>query len=163
MKYPTMTEFVLDQEKRFEANKEGWAVDYIDSIFRYASFIKQPLKNEMFVPCDKEGNVLEEPKCEIFDKNIECNCNEEQGHKCHLTNHKYKKAKEKVLFEGFSFQMNGFYCSEEEVIQQVREGEFKIFKSDFTRKVETIEDLLNAGANLATAGRSLNEILTQTC
>lgn len=46
----------------------------------YDKFIEQPLKLEMFVPCDEDGNVLNQKLCDFS---------------------KYQQAKEKVLFEGF--------------------------------------------------------------
>src|SRR5690606_19676303 len=54
----------------------------------YAQFLKQPLRLEMFVPCDEEGNVLEVP---TDTTSMRRNQKIEQ----------YNEAKEKVLFEGF--------------------------------------------------------------
>jgi hypothetical protein len=51
----------------------------------------------MFVPCDEDGNVLEEPLAYNF-KSVELFTN---------YNIKYQKAKEKVLFEGFEVQKQG--------------------------------------------------------
>lgn len=66
----------------------------------YAKFLKQPLTLGMFVPCDDEGNVLEEPKqtyltCSFFEHQQFFNKQK-----------KYEKAKEKVLFEGFNILSN---------------------------------------------------------
>ena len=52
----------------------------------------------MFVPCDEDGNVLEEPKgtnleSSFFEMQVDFNLNK-----------KYQKAKEKVLFEGFELK-----------------------------------------------------------
>ncbi len=33
-------------------------------IYNYATFLKQPLKLEMFVPCDEGGNIIPIPKSE---------------------------------------------------------------------------------------------------
>lgn len=55
-------------------------------IYNYATFLKQPLKIEMFVPCDDEGNVLEYFPIHRFADNPE-------------KYRRYKKAKENVLFE----------------------------------------------------------------
>ena len=82
MKLISMTEFVLSHEA---------TTDYEYQLKRhlnYAKFLKQPLKLEMFIPCDEKGNVLEKPK--DWHKHISFTDNE---HK------KYQKAKEKVLFK----------------------------------------------------------------
>lgn len=52
-----MTDFVLESAEQ----------PYIDGskykdVISYAKFLKQPLKLGMFVPCDEDGNVLEEPE-----------------------------------------------------------------------------------------------------
>ena len=31
-------------------------------MFKYANFLKRPLELGMFIPCDKDGNVLEKPQ-----------------------------------------------------------------------------------------------------
>ena len=61
----------------------------------YDSFLKQPLKLEMFVPCDKDGNVLGEPY------------NDGNGDNYFgVLLDEYQQAKEKVLFEGFEKAKN---------------------------------------------------------
>lgn len=61
----TMTDFVLEQEFTIEIQSltNQWAsrVSRYNKIMSYAKFIKQPLELGMFVPCDQEGDVLEEP------------------------------------------------------------------------------------------------------
>ena len=56
-----MTDFVLEQ-----LNEENSRTRPIRSVLNalegYANFLKQPLKLEMFVPCDEDGNILKEPK-----------------------------------------------------------------------------------------------------
>ncbi len=63
-------------------------------IYNYATFLKQPLRLEMFVPCDDNGNVLEEPTRDNFLTHGICRTDD-------FTKalKEYKKAKEKVLFE----------------------------------------------------------------
>ena len=92
-----MTDFVLENtSKRFEDYENK---NLLFKIRGYAKFLKQPLKLEMFVPVDEEGNFLEEP--EQFKEWIKSdhyfNASESVTHQCRM----YKKAKEKVLFEGF--------------------------------------------------------------
>ena len=62
-------------------------------IYNYATFLKQPLKLEMFVPCDEDGNVLEEPKIE------EEYVDEHTTQIFAQYQYDLDKAKEKVLFE----------------------------------------------------------------
>ena len=73
-----------------------------DAIYRlrnYANFLKRPLELGMFIPCDKDGNVLSEPKRwadyleypDSFDGNNEW-----------AELYEYQGAKERVLFEGLN-------------------------------------------------------------
>lgn len=124
-----ITDFILEHEKSFEVNSEGWAIDYIDSIFKYANFIKQPLKVEMFVPCDEYGDVLEEPK--YYNPN-----------KVQLgwAYERWEKAKEKVLFEGFEV------CNRNSEMNCVVHKNFHLNTGFKHRK--TIEDLTSYGLTL---------------
>ena len=87
-----MTDFVLEQLNEQNSRTKPMR-EVFNSLEKYATFLRQPLKLEMFVPCDEEGNVLEEPKIE------------EEYVDEHTTQifAKYQydldKAKEKVLFE----------------------------------------------------------------
>jgi len=60
MKLINMTDFVLEQEEGFNIGKIGWK-EYTNNTINYAKLLKQPLELWMFVPCDKEGDVLEHP------------------------------------------------------------------------------------------------------
>lgn len=95
MKLILMTDFILQKGKKgilplsiTDVFKQG--AKRTNEIFIYAKFLKQPLKLEMFVPCDEDGNVFQLPKV--------CICTDS----CSLCK-KYQKEKEKVLFEGFEF------------------------------------------------------------
>lgn len=94
MELKSMTDFVIEQNKiNFIAYDELW-----NRVLKYANFIKKPLKLEMFVPCDKDGNVLKEPHYyKDFTFNYFDNISGYDLLKCK----KYQKAKKKVLFEGF--------------------------------------------------------------
>lgn len=90
MKLISMTDFVLEKQ-RFKEDSDT----AIFKITNYANFLKHPLKLEMFVPCDEDGNVLEEPSKKIYLASISY---------AQLINSdlvQYQQAKEKVLFEGF--------------------------------------------------------------
>ena len=87
MKLISMTDFVLELQET-----ESRVIGTLDSAINYANFLKQPLKLEMFVPYDEDGNVLEERI--IFSKDEDCVFDSSNFNK-------YQQAKEKVLFEGF--------------------------------------------------------------
>ncbi len=84
-----LSDFVLEQEKRqFYGQIESSEI--LQTICNYAKFLKQPLKLEMFIPCDEKGNVL---------KTETVYCMATEGSR-HFEKHKrYWEAKEKVLFE----------------------------------------------------------------
>ena len=91
IKLQSMTDFVLHFDTCKVFPKEMYF-----KIKKYANFLKQPLQLGFFVPCDENGNVLEEPKRwndylqfpDSFDGNKEWG---------ELYN--YELAKERVLFE----------------------------------------------------------------
>ena len=107
MKLISMTSFVLEIEKSSYTQTEKYRIiewenkcQAFDKIINYAKFVKQPLKLEMFVPCDEEGDILEEPTdYELRLPNMMTEYNDEV--------YRYKQAKEKVLFEGIEFRTNG--------------------------------------------------------
>ena len=95
MKLIKMTDFVeeirdemtLKGELNFKETKK-----YFDKVFNYSDFLKQPVKLEMLVPCDENGNIID--KVDFFDERFE------------LKKMIYDEAKEKVLLEGFTFKDN---------------------------------------------------------
>ncbi|WP_299524141.1 hypothetical protein [uncultured Lutibacter sp.] len=62
MKLISMVDYVLEQEVKLYEDETGFLNDRLVNIFRYANFLKQPLELGMFIPCDEDGNVLEEPE-----------------------------------------------------------------------------------------------------
>ena len=89
-----MTDFVLEQLNEQNSITKPMR-EVFNSLEKYAKFLKQPLKLEMFVPCDEDGNILKEPKRwedylqypDSFDGNKEWD-----------ELYDYQQAKEKVLF-----------------------------------------------------------------
>lgn len=73
----------------------------------YDSFIEQPLKLEMFVPCDDEGNVLDES---IWQQ--EYNKIKVSNPSLIQKSKEYEKAKEKVLFKSLSEEDGKCYIEE---------------------------------------------------
>ena len=98
-----MTEFVLR-----ETNSPTTLAESFQRCVTYAKFLKQPLKLEMFVPVNEDGNILQEP--EEFKEWIKSdhyfNASESVTHQCR----RYKKAKEKVLFKGFDLSTAKYHC-----------------------------------------------------
>lgn len=93
MKLISMTTFVLEEyETSINPTK------FEEKAFNYANFLNQPLTLGMFVPCDEEGNVLEE-----YIKTTHENHLDKYSICRHIskTEIKYQQAKDKVLFEGF--------------------------------------------------------------
>ncbi len=103
MKLISMTDFVLQQQN------ESYSKDqFVERVEAYANFLKEPLKLEMFIPCDEDGKVLEEPKGYKYwikdDENGAYNGDDES--KCR----QYQKTKEKVLFKGFDLSTAKYHC-----------------------------------------------------
>jgi hypothetical protein len=103
MKLISMSDYVLEQNKKL--NNATEAYEQYCKIVDYANFLKQPLKLEMFVPCDENGNVLEKPEFYYKQENLkhlkgmELLIAEETNKRVS----EYQKAKEKVLFDNFKF------------------------------------------------------------
>jgi len=77
----SMVAFVLEEH----ASSNDFYESFLNCI-NYANFLKQPLNLSMFVPCDLEGNVLEEDGLMPSYERLQ-----------------YLEAKERVLFEGIEF------------------------------------------------------------
>ena len=97
----SMTDFVLKVVQTPNINEAiCWeqTEGRLNKIYEYSLFLKQPLQLGFFVPCDENGNVLEEPKRwndylqfpDSFDGNKEWG---------ELYN--YELAQERVMFKGF--------------------------------------------------------------
>lgn len=147
----SMTDFVLEQVRKME-NKE---IAYL-KIFNYAKFLKRPLKLGMFVPCDEDGDILEEPTdYEQRLPNMMTEYNDEV--------YRYKQAKENVLFEGFKiydYKLNVFFYL----------GRKKTLSYDKKRKdfitigflPETVEDLINVSPQIKLSQTALDSIFGKT-
>ena len=101
----SMTDFVLQQKQSESFNEKTFInteLISLEKIRNYANFLKQPLKLEMFVPCDEDGDILDEPEnYELRLPNMMTEYNDEV--------YRYKQAKSKVLFEGFKINGNYIY------------------------------------------------------
>lgn len=116
MKLISMTDFVLREQNRLiqasNARLKEFSSQYLDRIFNYANLLSQPLKLEMFVPCDEEGNSLQEPEefKEWMNSDHYFNASESVTHQCRM----YKKALEKVLFKGIDLSTAKYHCERNE-------------------------------------------------
>lgn len=79
----------------------------LEEIGLYNKFLKQLLTLGMFVPCDNQGNVLDEPKMHhSFDETGEAVIHEKE----YISDqNKYQQADEKVLFKGFYIHHGELY------------------------------------------------------
>jgi len=101
MKLISMTDYVIQEMNKLEKSIESTC----HSIDLYSKFLIKPLNIGMFVPCDLEGNILEEPKPEnYFDINKtsdKFNEDDKNGLNYYSSAlNYYDNAKEKVLFSG---------------------------------------------------------------
>lgn len=131
----SMTDFVLEQE----LINGGFGQDEIDKVWDYANFLKQPLELWMFVPCDEDGNVLEEPSC-MYIYNTQCfECSADEMYRCR----KYLEAKERCLFDGFELKTLEFGTC-----YSITNRALHVFWKGITREwklshgISTIEDLV---------------------
>lgn len=90
MKLISMTDFVIQKRSELMFKELGKAC------CKYAQFLKQPLKLEMFVPCDEDGNVLEEYKISPSEREADLY---NYPRPVSIEEFNWNKAKEKVLFE----------------------------------------------------------------
>ena len=152
-----MTDFVIEYAPKFNPFGTDEQILCLDYIRNYAKFLKQPLKLEMFVPCDEEGNVLEEPKIE------EEYVDEHTTQIFAQYQYDLDKAKEKVLFDGFKtydYKLNVFFYL----------GRRKTLSYDKKRKdfitigllPETVEDLINISSQIKLSQTALNSIFGET-
>lgn len=58
MELISMTDFVLEQSESIKSDMIGYG-EFIDKVVNYANFLKQPLKLEMFVPCNDSEKAKE--------------------------------------------------------------------------------------------------------
>lgn len=118
---------------------------YTSKTLRYANFLSQPLKLEMFVPC-KDGVPLEEPEAEMCCSASlyvsACGCfgkpiNEEWW--------VYQEAKEKVIFEGFIIcddSEYSYWITEHSTSTDLIFYKLKDRVDCFNDEIKTIKDLI---------------------
>lgn len=73
----------------------------------YSKFLSQPLEKWMFVPCDKDGNFLKEPKTWRHYTSSDQAFRSLHNEALKLCA-EYGQAKSRCLFEGFEYNQMGF-------------------------------------------------------
>ena len=135
-----MSDYVLEQIEKLK-NSEINILQFRNNIEAYANFLKQPLTIGMFVPCDDDGNVLEEPKCIYIYKTQPFECSSDEMYRCR----KYLEAKEKVLFKGFEVKEEVFVHGKIHYFIQKEDNKVMYnFNNEWVvyGKLKTIEDLI---------------------
>ena len=130
------TELIFEEEFSFE--------NYFEKRNNFDNFLSMPLEKWMFIPCDSDGNILEEPyyfKDFLF--NYFDNISEFDKIKCE----KFQQAKANVIFEGFEYDRSeeGLTYLKKSNVSIIFDEENKtvMYVDDFvTENIETIEDLI---------------------
>lgn len=154
MKLISMTDFVLEQRLKY-------AESFKSKVYAYANFLKQRLTLGMFVPCDEDGILLEEPKDTNKDSLAYDWFHEQYRHKQVI----YKQAQERVLFEGFELSKGNLikhnWCK---IFFLKHKNGYTYFElTDFTKEelpvieIKTIEDLTIV-FNLALTPQAIKQI-----
>jgi len=143
----SMTDFVLEQYKIWcdDNNPDCRSTErYISRTKNYATFLKQPLKLGMFVPCDENDDVLEEPNdYKYYIHDDETGAYDGPHEKDCI---KYMQAKERVLFEGFYMDFDeGYICP---FLENYPVGFFNLSYWCLSDRFKTIEDLVKYNLKL---------------
>jgi len=123
-----MIEYVLDSKNHLSSDSSQIQVR-LNKILYYAEFLKQPLTLGMFVPCDLESNVLEEPNSND-DYYKDANGISENYF---IDFKEYQKAKERVLFKGFKVDDQYIYYKD-------KRNNIKVFLI-VNSTIESLQDL----------------------
>jgi len=141
MKLQSMTDYVLEQQNDYWNGIEfEYGNTCINNIISYAKFLKLNLEKWMFIPCDSDGNVLEEPKTPhtFASENSDLYINKWQK-ECE----QYQQAKDNVIFEGFEFNFKT-----KDIVSIIKEDyQIWLYKNGYVtinaKEIKTIEDLVN--------------------
>lgn len=144
MKLISMCDFVIEQSKigmevQSISHQLSNRANIFEKIVNYAKFLKQPLNLGMFVACDLDGNVLEEPNI-VNDHNGSFFKMQTDFHK----EKEFLEAQERVLFSDFSLQRKPF-----EDFDFIKNDKMFVFKKYCTMKhwsintkTKKVEDLV---------------------
>lgn len=130
----------------------GQVIKEYFNIVDYANFLKLKLELWMFIPCDKDNDILEEPT-EIYLRRKYGNFwNDYQIEE----EKQYQEALDRVIFEGFEFELSDFmdgfcgylYLNKKHVMDVFVRDNNLIFEIDEDVEVKTIEDLTTLGLTI---------------
>ena len=130
-----MTEYVIEIDKGTNDEINPILTSWND-VVDYANFLKQPLKLEMFIPCDDDGSFLEQPLFKDY-SGVLPDINYKDALK------RYKKALSKVIFKGFEAGSHGskyknIMFGNKCLTLNIEAG---YFENSLDQVFETIEDL----------------------
>lgn len=112
-----------------------------------SKLLKQPLNLGMFVPCDLEGNYLEEPEYSI----INYGASPEMFKVFEQEQKEFKEAKNRVIFEGFNLKnkqnLEMFSILSNNKIEFNYDDKYKTFEKE-RFYFETIEDVIGLNIEL---------------
>ena len=134
MELISMVDFVEESRKKSKVSPFEHDQNEIDSedllkIYKYASFLKNPVSLEMFIACDDKNNPIEE--ITAFDPDISSQYYASQLYHNELV----KTAERKILF-------SGFVPSEDEFMLTVGNGKINYDSRQFHKYGVTINDLV---------------------
>ena len=133
----SMCDFVLEQWYPENLEKEEFE-DVYTKIHNYAKFLKQPLELWMFMPFDKDGNIVQSPFKDNFTLVDGKWMNKGSWNQYTRELEEYQQAKERCLFKGFSVKDGLSICEENSILHIFwnYDGIWRISKG-----LKTIEDL----------------------
>lgn len=138
MKLVSMVDYV--KRKHISVIKEVITEkQFVNQVTNYANFLNRPLEISMFVPCDEEGNVLEQPSNNWSYPMGSLNSDNKQRGK---DLRKYNEAKERVLFKGFK------YFDNEGAYYTTNYDSCFLYHYELNNEEITIEDLITNNLTL---------------
>ena len=140
MKLVSMVEYILNLKTSLNKEKTLDVWTWKDSVIEYAKFLKQPLRLEMFVPCDDEGKELKgKPLSPASDG---------EWDRWEKEKDIYKKAVDKVVFKKVdkkSINKHGSFSLE---VNGLQVAYYKGSPQYWVGLDKTIEDLVGLGIEL---------------
>ncbi len=152
---PMLSEFV-------EANQDQSNREFYGNVIAYTEFITQPLVKGMLIPCDENGNALEEPIC--------YGTGDEQYYGSRMD--EYQQAKKCVIFNEWEYRecnttkgIDNIKCHTFEkdgmILRLDDDGEVAYGKPGLCERtdIKTIEHAINKGVKLNTPQRLLTYVV----
>jgi hypothetical protein len=126
----TLHEYVIEFDSNAQTIRDS-VMDFTELVCKYAEITNRAPRLGDFVPCDEEGNVLENPDIHYLDHSIAV-----------ALNYEYQTAKDKVIFDGFE------YKKLKHGVEQLKHKDCKIW----------IEHDRNTWTDVTTQPKSINRI-----